>query len=349
MNNKLLIGRAAKYSEPDNAIWFVGKNVSLLFKIDLSKYEVTQMIKIPCLNNISGFDYIDIIDEKDEIYIVSYDAQTIVFYDKAVEKIEEWSVPLVFKGNDSRRIYKAAKCDDKIYLIGCLDYKDIIVYDIAKKDAEEIKNIDECNVFSYCCMLEDSILLIPFYEKNKIMKIDINDSKQDIIQIEGIDDGYVDCIALDDGYVFASHNGKIVKCDKHFRLVWEKHIGTDIYCIKAIPNNKVAVWGLFKNSIWIVSDEGNLLKMDMEYTDSPNRREDKFSKFEMVVPIEDKVMFQSRMTGKFYILDDEKIIDMNIVISEQISEEIYKYLKAPNNKYLEGEVIGCEEFLQRLI
>lgn len=348
MNYKLLIGRAATYCEKDDSIWYVGKNASFLFQVDLNKFEVIKMISIPKLDNSSGYDYIDVIDDDDIIYIISYDAQIIVVYNKEYEKIEVWKIPVEFEKSGIRRAYKAIKFKENIYLIGCLDYKDIIVFDTIKREVKEIKNTEDCNSFSYCFMLEDNTLTIPYLEKSEIMKIDLNSNHKDIIQLENNKDGYMDCIVVEDGFILASFNGRIVKFDKSYNMIWERYIQSKISCIKAI-NNNIAVWGLYCASVWVLSEHGEITEFKIPNKGSRFFNTNEYSKFEMVVSAKDKVLFQLRTTGEFYVLENECITRKDIFVSEHKNVEIYQSLKRRGELYSEGEIIGCEDFLRMLL
>ena len=348
MNNKLLIGRAAAYCETDNSIWYVGKNASFLFQVDLYKFEVVKMIGIPKLDNASGFDYINVIDDGDIIYIISYDAKIIVQYNKENEKVEVWKVPVEFEKSGVRRVYSAITFKENIYLIGCLDYKDIIVFNTVTREVKEIKNTEECNSFSYCCMLEDNTLIIPYLEKNKIMRIDLDNNHQDVIQIENNNEGYMDCVIVEDGYVFVTLSGRIVKFDKSYNMIWERNIYSKIFCVRAIQNNKIAVWGLYNEKVWLVSEYGEVSELNIVVTELSVFNNSEYSKFELVVSTKDKVLFQQRTTGEFYVLENECIKKTDIFVSESKSDEIYKSLKTRGEIYSEGEIIGCKEFLRML-
>ena len=97
-----------------------------------------------------------------------------------------------------------------------------------------------------------------------------------------------------------------------------------------------------------MSEYGEVSELNIVVTELSVFNNSEYSKFELVVSTKDKVLFQQRTTGEFYVLENECIKKTDIFVSESKSDEIYKSLKTRGEIYSEGEIIGCKEFLRML-
>ena len=316
--------RASVFDKKRNVIWLVTVDSGYLLKLDLNRYTISEGYKIPCMGNSTGYDYIYVTMEGDNVLINSYDGTIFLSIDVKTKDIKKIDLNSNIK-NNSCSLCGNFKYNNKIYFVGaynrsilCLNLMTGIVETIFKDDAGNE------GIFTYSFAVKDDYLYIPRAGKMSLLIYDLKlNTYKEIIINANKETGFNTIYLYDNEAFITTQTGEIV----NYNLVTEsisyiKVCDEPIFGLFII-DNVIKCFSLNNPIIWMVEKNKKLKKINVPY-----KYDDTFgkvySKFEFLCQSNDSIYFQARTSGDIWVLDKEndEVKAIDIKIDETIKEKI---------------------------
>ena len=326
ISNKIsIVSRAAVYDDENRVIWMITNASACLISLDMQNNIISEVYPIPTTYK-DEYAFLSLVMYEEKIYIAPYNAKEFVIFDIKNKTFEVIDV----SENNSLRIDNKRFCSifqyiGNIYLVGA-SLHEVLKYDTKQKKFDCIYSDGNTGFFSLAnSILDSGVLYIPMAEKNIIHAINLDNEKDSIINIEGEQNNEgITSFASINGILYAgTREGHLIVADnKHISEVVISE-GAYLYGLHII-NERIVCFDLFNAKLLII--EGNrTVEKDIKFLwDDVYENRPKCSLVEMVVRYDDKIIFQSRISGNVYCYDIER--DMISSLEFNASEECEKKL-----------------------
>ncbi|MDY4428370.1 MAG: hypothetical protein SPE25_05045 [Lachnospiraceae bacterium] len=321
ISNKIsIVSRAAVYDDENRVIWMITNASACLISLDMQNNIISEVYPIPTTCK-GEYAFLSLVMYEEKIYIAPYNAKEFVIFDiknKIFEVIDVSDNTSL--RTDNKRFCSIFQYMGNMYLVGA-NLHEVLKYDTKQKKFDCIYSDNDTGLFSLAnSILDSGVLYIPMAEKNIIHAINLDNEKNSIISIGGKQNNEgITSLASINGILYAG------TCEGHLIVAANKNIsevviseGAYLYGLYVI-NERIVCFDLFKAKLLIT--EGNrTVEKDIKFIwDDVYENKPKCSLVEMVVRYDDKILFQSRISGNVYCYDIER--DMISSLDFHTSEE----------------------------
>lgn len=351
----MTLSRAAVYDEDNDVIWMATTNTFYLLKLDLHTKRIEKGYKLPsCFNqNAYVYNYVTMFQSEEEIIIPRYDGKEVVIFNKADASFNNIEISQKYIENESDRcIYCGCKYKENIYLIGGSLNAIIKI----NRKTEEISAVYSCfgyGFFSRCYLLKENILYVPLAEESALIIGDLEtDEFRKVVIGSKEDGGFVSAVLEKDGILLLTLNGEIISCDFYGNVIKRvKVCNENMYRLFNAENGNQYCFGCFAPDLWRVDCNGEVEKERIDYPYGKSFGNSQYSKYEMMVQIEHKIIFQARTNGQFFLLDMEngKVERLAVELLTDLRDEILNAKIKNNASFVENEIMSLTDMFTALL
>ncbi len=351
----MTLSRAAVYDEDNDVIWMATTNTFYLLRLDMHTKRIEEGYKLPsCLNqNAYVYNYVTMFQSKEEIIIPRYDGKEVVIFNKEDTSFNNIEISQKHIENESDGcIYCGCKYKENIYLIGG-SLNAIIKID---RKTEKINTVYSCfgyEIFSRCCLLRENILYVPLAEESALIIGDLETDgfRKVMISSKG-DSGFISAVLGKDDISLLTLDGEIISCDFDGNIINRvKVCNEDVYRLFKAENGNQYCFGLFVPDLWQIDCNGEVGKVMIDYPYGKSFGSSQYSKYEMMVQIEHKIIFQARTNGQFFLLNmkNGKVERLEIELLTDLRNEILDAKIKNNASFVENEIMSLTDMVTALL
>lgn len=349
MNNTFFISKNVRVEK--NTLWMLTNDTNVLCEFDLSNMKYLSSYILP-INKVIQYGCYAFTKSGEVIYVLPFlneDMFVVNVQNGNIKKVE-----LPYRNGDrmqSGKFHIVGNVNNKLVMLGH-NIKGIFVYD--EKDIhvnyEYLDLIKEAGIdinqenafFSDCYIQLQNKIYAPFYKKNFLFVLNIEDETYQILKIDdSIRLRTIDIInekeeiflftTVDDERVIWSQKKGIIE-KKRLNVL---NLGEKLYMRSYYVNNKYYYIAALERKIFVEKDN-MMIEIPFEYPIEQSFKEGECTQFEAVFKNNMLIFFQVRSDGSIFCIDTERdcIKRMDIDISIEQRNSLIK--NAYQNKKIES-------------